>query len=61
MADDESEIISISGPLSIVGGCNSEGVIFEEAVDRAGLISKTEIALNTSALHMLVFKHFNNH
>ena len=23
-ADDESEIISVSGPLSIVGGCDSE-------------------------------------
>ena len=38
-ADDESEIISVGGPLSIVGGCESEGVTFEEAVRRAGLIS----------------------
>ena len=25
-ADDESEIISVRGPLSVVGGCQSEGV-----------------------------------
>ena len=39
-ADDESEIISVGGPLSIVGGCESEGVTFEEtenALDTAGL------------------------
>ena len=47
-ADDESEIISVSGPLSIVGGCESEGVTFEEAVGRAGLISETERALDTA-------------
>ena len=45
-ADDESEIISAGGPLSIAGGCESEGVAFEEAVGRAGLISETETALN---------------
>ena len=28
-ADDESEIISVGGPLSIVGGSESEGVTFE--------------------------------
>ena len=33
-ADDESEIISVGGPLPIVGGCESEGVTFEEAVGR---------------------------
>ena len=49
-ADDESEIISVGGPLSIVGGCESEGVIFEEAVGRAGLISETENALDTAGL-----------
>ena len=49
-ADDESEIISVGGPLSIVGGCESEGVTFEEAVGRAGLISKTENALDTAGL-----------
>ena len=48
-ADDESEIISVSGPLSIVGG-ESEGVIFEEAVGTAGLISETETALDTAGL-----------
>ena len=34
--DDESEIISVVGPLSIVGGFESEGVTFEDAVGRAG-------------------------
>ena len=48
--DDESEIISVGGPLSIVGGCESEGVTFEEAVGRAGLISETETALDTAGL-----------
>ena len=49
-ADDESEIISVGGPLSIVGGCKSEGVTFEEAVGRAGLIPETDIALDTAGL-----------
>ena len=49
-ADDESEIIYVGGPLSIVGGCESEGVTFEEAVGRAGLISETENALDTAGL-----------
>ena len=49
-ADDESEIISVGGPLSIVGGCESEGVTFEEAVGRAGLISETDNALDTAGL-----------
>ena len=49
-ADDESEIISVGGPLSIVGGCESEGVTFEEAVARAGLISETENTLDTAGL-----------
>ena len=49
-ADDESEIISAAGPLSIVGGCESEGVTFEEAVRGAGLISDTETALDTAGL-----------
>ena len=49
-ADDESEIISAGGPFSIVGGCESEGVTFEEAVGRAGLISETENALDTAGL-----------
>ena len=48
-ADDESEIISVGGPLSIVGG-ESERVTFEEAVGRAGLISETETALGTAGL-----------
>ena len=49
-ADDESEIISMGGPLSIVGERESEGVTFEEAVGRAGLISETENALDTAGL-----------
>ena len=48
-ADDESEITSVGGPLSIVGG-ESQGVTFEEAVERAGLISETETALDTAGL-----------
>ena len=48
-ADDESEIISVGGPLSIAGG-ESEGVTFEEAVGRDGLISETETALDTAGL-----------
>ena len=47
-ADDESEIISVGGPLSIV--CESEGVTFEEAVGRAGLISETDNAIDTAGL-----------
>ena len=43
-ADDESEIISVGGRLSIVGGCESEGV------GRAGLFSETESALDTAGL-----------
>ena len=49
-ADDESEIISVGEPLSIVGGCESEGVTFKEAVGRAGLILETETALDTAGL-----------
>ena len=49
-ADYESEIISVGGPLSIVGGCESEGVTFEKAVGRAGLVSETENALDTAGL-----------
>ena len=51
-ADDESEIISVGGPLSIVGGCESEGVTFEEAVGRAGLIPETDNALDTAGLQI---------
>ena len=49
-SNDESEIISVGGPLSIIGGCESEEVTFEEAVGRAGLISKTHNALDTAGL-----------
>ena len=49
-ADDESEIISVGGPLSIVCGCESECFTFEEAVGRAGLISETEIPLDMAEL-----------
>ena len=48
--DDESEITSVGGPLAIVGGCESQGLTFEEAVGRAGLISETESALDTAGL-----------
>ena len=48
--DDELEIISVGGPLSIVGGCESEKVNFEEAVGRAGLFSGTETSLDTAGL-----------
>ena len=47
--DDESEIISVGGPLSVVGG-ESEGVTFKEAVGRAGIISETETALDFAGL-----------
>ena len=47
-ADDESEIISVGGPLSIVGGCESEGFTFEEAVGRAGLISEMDTSTLTN-------------
>ena len=49
-ADDESEIISVGGLVSFVGGCESEGVTFQEAVGRAGLISETKNALDTAGL-----------
>ena len=49
-ADDESEIISVGGPVSLVGGCESEGVTFEEEVGTAGLISEAETALDTAGL-----------
>ena len=51
-ADDESEIISVGGPLSNVGGCESQGVTFEEAVGRAALISETDNAHDTAGLPM---------
>ena len=49
-ADDESEILSVGGPLSIVGGCESEGITYEEAAERAGPISETDTALDTAGL-----------
>ena len=49
-ADDESEIISVGGPVSLVGWCECEGVTFEEAVGRVGLIPETETALDTAGL-----------
>ena len=57
-AEDESEIISVGGPLSIAGG-ESEGVTFEEAVGRAGLISVTETALDTAGLPICLFSNFS--
>ena len=50
-ADDESEIISVGGPLSIVGG-ESKGVTIEQAVGRSGFISETETALDTAGLQI---------
>ena len=58
VADDESEIISVGGPLSIVGG-ESEGVTFEEAFGRAGLISETEKALDNAGLPIRSFLNFS--
>ena len=49
-ADNESQIISVGGLLSVAGGCESESVIFEEAVGRAGLISETKTALDTAEI-----------
>ena len=48
-ADDESEIVSVGGPWSIAGG-ESDGVTFEEAVGRAGLVSEAETALATAGI-----------
>ena len=58
-ADDESEFISVSGPPWSVGGCETEGVTFEEAVERAGLIPETETALDTAGLRICYFSHFS--
>ena len=58
-ADDESEIISVSGPLSVVGGCDSEGVTFEKPVGRTGLISETDTALYTAGLPIWSFSNFS--
>ena len=49
-ADDELEIISVGGPLSTLGGCESEGITFEETVGRVGLFSETETALDGAGL-----------
>ena len=57
-ADDESEIISVGGPLSIVGG-ESQAVTFEEAVGRAGLISETETSMDTAGLPICLFSNFS--
>ena len=49
-ADHQSEIVSVGGPLSIVGKCESEGVTFEQEIGRAGLFSETDTALDTPVL-----------
>ena len=49
-ADDESEIISVVGPPSIVGGCESEGVNYEQAVGRSGFNSEAETGIDTAGL-----------
>ena len=55
-ADDESEVISVGGPLSIVGGCESEGVTFEEEVGRAVLVSEMENAFDSAGLRLFSFQ-----
>ena len=37
-ADNESETICVGWPFSIVAGCESQGVTFEETVRRAGFV-----------------------
>ena len=51
--------LSVGGPLWIVGGCESEGVIFEEAVGRAGIIPETETASDTAGLTVCYFSNFS--
>ena len=48
--ENDSEIIFVGGLLSNIGGCELEGVIFEDAIGRAGLISETDTALDTARL-----------
>ena len=60
-ADDESEFISVGGPLSVVGGCESEDVTFEEAVVRAVRISERDCVGYGWTTDLLVFKLLNNH
>ena len=57
--DDESEIFSVGGPLTVVGGCNPEAVIFEEETGRADLISETETALDSTGLPFCWFSNFS--
>ncbi len=57
--DNESETFSVVGPQSIVGGSESEGVTFEEAVGRAGLISGTDNASVTAGLPIRYFSNFS--
>ena len=56
-AYDDSKIISVDGTLSIVGGCESEDVTFEEAVGRAGLFS--ENSLDTAGLPVCEFSEIS--
>ena len=60
-ADDESEIISVGGPLSIFGGCESEGVTVEKTIGRAGLNSEKDCFRYSWTTNLLVLKLLNNH
>ena len=47
--DEESEIVSSDGHFPNVVGCQTEGVIFEEAIGRARLLSETDTVVDTAA------------
>ena len=57
-ADDETGIISVGGLFSIVGGCESEGFNFEEAIRRVGVNSETDAASDTAGLPICWFSDF---
>ena len=48
-ADDETEIISNGGPLSIVGGCESQGVTLKKQCEEL-VSSQRQTALDTAGL-----------
>ena len=56
-ADDESEIISVHGPLSFLW-CDSEGVTFEQAIGRAGPVSETDTTSHRAGLPLGFFSIF---
>ena len=55
-ADDDSEIICVGEPLSIVGGCESEEVTLEETFGGAALSSETDCLGHSWTTDLLVFK-----